>query len=611
MDLILKDNKIFDRDEQSARHLNAIEFFSFFKESQEDLGLKILGFGNLAFYISLQDEQILVKIRLKSEIGLIDMEHIDFSVDYFIFEDYWIPIELYELQNISLILKNLKIKLSQPINLGTAYELIAQANEFDIKYELDQQFIKYRPEISKNFINSMKLPLYPYQRFGVSWLTALHEQNIGGLLCDEMGLGKTAQILGLISQIKAESKPDVLIISPASLTINWKREFSKFLPLIEPYAHFGKDRTADRIKFSSQKIVITSYDLLLRDQFLFIDREWDIVICDEAQMLRNKNSQRHIAVQEIKSKCKILVTGTPVENSLKDIWSLSNIVKPGVLGSFSYFDSMIENSPSIARQVSTHIAPLILRREVKDVMKDLPELIEIDIPLEGTPEFNSFYEKIRTEALKKDSETTHLALLTKLRQICCYPKLIDSTYSDPQDSKIVRMLKILQDIKNNNNNEKVIIFSTYQKSLDLLSQIIKSQLGNPYVEIIDGRLPQEDRFMILDEFEKIENFAVLCINPSAGGVGLNITSANHVMHFNRQWNPALERQATARSYRRGQDKPVFVYKMYYLGTVEEIINERLQAKEFVAKETLSSAVAEGEEKDLKRAVAISPIFEGT
>jgi SNF2 family DNA or RNA helicase len=154
----------------------------------------------------------------------------------------------------------------------------------------------------------------------------------------------------------------------------------------------------------------------------------------------------------------------------------------------------------------------------------------------------------------------------------------------------------------------VIIFSSFKESLRLLSAIIKNQLGNPYVEIIDGSVTQAGRFQILDEFESINKFGVLCINPKAGGVGLNITSANHVIHYNRQWNPAVEKQATARSYRRGQDKPVFVHKMYYLGTVEEVINERLQSKESVAKESMSDAVSEGNQKEIQRALSISPIF---
>ena len=608
MKLFIKNNKIFANSEDSDRTIKALEFYNYYTNSQVELNLQILGYGQLSFFLCLDNDKIKIQFILKSEVGEKRLEELDFTIDYIIYDTFWIPLEQYAMDVIQLIFQELKIDALESINLGTAYELISKANEYDIPFILDESFINFKPKISKEVAYKMHLPLYPYQEFGVRWLTELHHQNIGGLLCDEMGLGKTAQILGLISSVRDKDNSKILIITPASLTINWKREFDKFLPLADSYTHVGVDRTADRNIFLGQRTIITSYDLLIRDKFLFTLQEWDLIICDEAQVLRNKNSQRHKAVLELSSKCKILVTGTPVENSLKDIWALSNIIKPGVLGPFRYFETLIENSPSIARKISKHISPLILRREVKEVMKDLPELIEIEEPLMGTDTFNRFYDKTRKDYLdNNNSKTSTLALLTTLMQICCYPKIIENTYSDPQDTKIVRMLEILSEIKNR-KNEKVIIFSTYKKSLDLISQVIKYQLDNPYVEIIDGRLPQEDRFAILDEFQNIEDFAVLCINPSAGGVGLNITSANHVIHFNRQWNPALEKQATARAYRRGQERTVFVYKMYYLGTIEEVINERLLAKEVIAKETLITAVQEGEDKDLQRAISISPIF---
>jgi SNF2 family DNA or RNA helicase len=240
-------------------------------------------------------------------------------------------------------------------------------------------------------------------------------------------------------------------------------------------------------------------------------------------------------------------------------------------------------------------------------MKDLPGMIENIVPIEPTPMFESFYEEARTGLIEQTEGNTALALLGRLRQICCYPKLIEPSYNDKHDAKIIRLLEILGDIREL-GDDKVIIFSSYTKSLDLLQSVIKRQLGNPYVEIIDGRVSNENRYQILDEFAQIKGFAVLCINPQAGGTGLTITSANHVIHFNRQWNPAIEKQATARSYRRGQDKPVFVYKMFYLGTVEEVIHERLQSKEFLAAVSLSDAVAEGDEKEIQKALSISPIF---
>jgi SNF2 family DNA or RNA helicase len=379
------------------------------------------------------------------------------------------------------------------------------------------------------------------------------------------------------------------------------------VPNLEIYSHTGPQRIFDPARFSEQSIVLTSYDLLWRDKSIFLSKTWDLIICDEAQALKNRESKRHEAVRDLHSNRKFLVTGTPIENSLRDVWSLSEIVRPGMLGSFRTFEALIEDHYPDALRLSKYLAPLILRREVRAVMKDLPGMIENIVPIEPTPMFESFYEEARTGLIEQTEGNTALALLGRLRQICCYPKLIEPSYNDKHDAKIIRLLEILGDIREL-GDDKVIIFSSYTKSLDLLQSVIKRQLGNPYVEIIDGRVSNENRYQILDEFAQIKGFAVLCINPQAGGTGLTITSANHVIHFNRQWNPAIEKQATARSYRRGQDKPVFVYKMFYLGTVEEVIHERLQSKEFLAAVSLSDAVAEGDEKEIQKALSISPIF---
>ena len=381
----------------------------------------------------------------------------------------------------------------------------------------------------------------------------------------------------------------------------------KFVPSLEIYSHTGSQRIFDISKFSEQKIVLTSYDLLWRDKSMFLSKSWDMIICDEAQALKNRESKRHEVVRDLRSNRKYLVTGTPIENSLRDIWSLSEIVRPGMLGNFRTFEALIEDYYPDALRLSKYLAPLILRREVRAVMKDLPAIIENNVPIEPTPTFVSFYEEARTGSIEQTEGNTALALLGRLRQICCYPRLIEPNYNDKHDAKIIRLLEILTSISEL-DEDKVIIFSSYTKSLDLLQSIIKRQLGNPYVEVIDGRMNNVNRYQVLDEFAQIKGFAVLCINPQAGGTGLTITSANHVIHFNRQWNPAIEKQATARSYRRGQDKPVFVYKMFYLGTVEEVIHERLQSKEFLATTSLSDAVAEGDNKEIQKALSMSPIF---
>jgi len=330
-----------------------------------------------------------------------------------------------------------------------------------------------------------------------------------------------------------------------------------------------------------------------------------MVICDEAQSLKNPTSRRHQVVSELNSNCKFMVTGTPIENRLLDLWSLVNIIRPGLLGNKRAFQSLIEDSPTDARKLSHFASPLILRRIVQQVAKDLPEKVVIEEAIAGTEQFIQIYEEVRRESLSKPNNV--LATMTKLTQLCCYPRLVDNTYSDPQDAKIVRLLEILSNVKES-GNQKAIVFTTFTESIDLLKSIISRQLAPNFISVIDGRIPPRNRLAVIEAFEGVDGFAVLCIHPSAGGVGLNITAANHVIHFNRQWNPALEAQATARAYRRGQDKTVFEYLMYYVGTIEQYISDTLARKVALAEEGTSQSVLEGSEKDINAALSLSPIF---
>jgi SNF2 family DNA or RNA helicase len=434
--------------------------------------------------------------------------------------------------------------------------------------------------------------LYEYQIVGINWLIELAKQQVGGLLCDEMGLGKTVQAFGLIKYLKSQNDAKILIVTPASLTINWSRELEKFVPELNYYLH------------QSQNLIIVSYEILTKDFNNFNKVNWDLVICDEAQNLKNSNSKRHISVSNLRCINKFLVTGTPIENSLTDLWSLINIVRPGLLGDIRNFQLLINDHPSDAKKLSNFAAPLILRRRVKDVAKDLPELVTKELILNGTDSFINFYENRRIELINTKSNS--LAALTELIQICCYPGLIDSKYQDAHDAKINETLEILRNIKS--NDEKAIVFTTFKSSLDLLSTVISKQLSPNFCSIIDGRIAANRRYEIISKFNNIDGFCVLLIQPKAGGTGLNITSANHVIHFNRQWNPAIERQATARSYRRGQTRTVFEYLISYAGTVEEYISDTLYRKSVLAHYGTEQSEIEGSDKDIQKALELSPLI---
>jgi SNF2 family DNA or RNA helicase len=609
MSIIINDGAVFDTSTHPMKALSAVDVWKKTQEESSSINLEILGYGKFQIHIALSQNKLYVELVVISERGRFGLDYLPReNIDYVIIEGQLIPIEVSDFEILKEIFYSQNVVLGQSVSLGTCYSLLAMSLELGMAIDFSEEILQnYHPSLDSSEPIELALPLYPYQVSGVNWLSALYEEKIGGMLCDEMGLGKTAQAFGLIAHSLKEKDTNILVVTPSSLTINWEREINKFVPNLNIYSHTGPGRIFDSKKFNEQRVVLTSYDLLSRDKSMFFAREWDLVLCDEAQALKNRESKRHEVVRDLKSIRKYLVTGTPIENSLRDVWSLSEVVRPGMLGSYRTFEALIEDHYSDAVRLSKYLAPLILRREVKAVMTDLPAIIENEVAIEPSPAFIAFYEEARTGSLEQTEGNTALALLGRLRQICCYPKLIDPTYSDKHDAKMIRLLEILTSI-NELGKDKVIIFSSYTKSLDLLQAVIRRQLGNPYVEIIDGRVSNSTRYQILDEFAQIEGFAVLCINPQAGGTGLTITSANHVIHFNRQWNPAIEKQATARSYRRGQDKPVFVYKMFYLGTVEEVIHERLQSKEFLATASLSEAVAEGDNKQIQKALSMSPIY---
>ena len=585
--------------------ISAQEFWNFQKQTGNNLGLRLLGFARPIVEIIEGIDSPLLRFKLQSDIGIIETSIEALRKDYLIYRDYWIPTERALIEPILEAIDEIGISENVSPTLGKLYRFVSFVRDLGVEVQENANLSNFKVDSSKISPVSLKLPLYEYQTQGVSWLCALLQQDIGGILADEMGLGKTAQAFGLIKYGIDMGLSKVLVVAPAALVFNWSREIRKFVPDLPHYLHIGAERIFRADELSNQGLVIVSYDLLVRDNVNFKKIPWDMVICDEAQSLKNPTSRRHQVVSELNSKCKFMVTGTPIENRLLDLWALVNMIRPGLLGNKRAFQSLIEDSPTDARKLSHFASPLILRRVVEQVAKDLPEKVVIEEAIAGTEQFNQIYDEVRRESLSKPNNV--LATMTKLTQLCCYPKLIDSTYSDPQDAKIVRLLEILSNLKNS-GNQKAIVFTTFTESLDLLKSIITRQLAPNYISVIDGRVPPRNRLAVIEAFEVVEGFAVLCIHPSAGGVGLNITAANHVIHFNRQWNPALEAQATARAYRRGQEKTVFEYLMYYVGTIEQYISETLARKVEIANEGTSQSVLEGSDKDINAALALSPIF---
>lgn len=595
----VENSQIVDED---GKVLTAEEFWIWQKKAHNPLNLKLLGFAKPKIMIQLKERELSIIVALVTDIGTIAPKFNFKNADYIVYDNYWIPFDLNLMRPLLQTLEELNIEEDMVLSIGKLLHLVSILREYQIEVEDVAQLSNFSVDTSSVPKVELALPMYEYQDKGISWLVELANQEIGGLLCDEMGLGKTAQAFGLIKSFVNSGKNRILVVTPASLVFNWSREISKFVPGLVHYLHIGPDRSYHPAELESKNVVIVSYDLLTRDLSNFSKISWDLVICDEAQALKNSDSKRHLAVSELDCLRKFLITGTPIENSLSDLWSLINIIRPGLLGSLRSFKALIEDHPTDAREVSNFAAPLILRRMVKDVAKELPELISMPITLLGTAQFSSYYDSRRLELLRNKSNP--LASITELAQICCYPGLKDPAYSDMHDAKINSTLDILKNIKF--NGEKAIIFSTFTASLDLLRAVITKQLSPAYISTIDGRVSSAKRDLIIQNFQEVDGFAVLCIQPAAGGVGLNITGANHVIHFNRQWNPAVERQATARAHRRGQKLTVFEYLLGYAGTIEEYISETLARKSELADYATEAAAIEGSDKDISKALSLSP-----
>jgi SNF2 family DNA or RNA helicase len=326
---------------------------------------------------------------------------------------------------------------------------------------------------------------------------------------------------------------------------------------------------------------------MIRDVELLNRIDWNVMVCDEAQAIKNYESQRSIAVRKIHSNSRIAVSGTPFENRLTDIWSLFDFIVPGLLGGVEYFNKNYPNSISGAQKLEPIISPLILRRLVKDVADDLPERIDIPEVISMNDFLEDLYDQQRNEIIAEYGPQASLIQIQSLRMMCCDPSLVlkDGIDYSTRNPKLQRLIELVSEIFA--NGEKVLVFTSYTAMADLILSLLLDQFGC-YVRTIDGRTPVPQRQEIIDEFSKTAGKAALVLNPRAAGAGLNITAANHVIHYNLEWNPAIEDQASARAHRRGQTLPVFIRRLYYAGSVEEFVNSKIEEKR-----ALSNAAVEG------------------
>jgi SNF2 family DNA or RNA helicase len=321
---------------------------------------------------------------------------------------------------------------------------------------------------------------------------------------------------------------------------------------------------------------------------------WDVVILDEAQNIKNSSAKRSEAVFSLPKNSSVAITGTPIENSLSDIWSIFRFLEPGLLGDEYAFNSRYPDTHASAVELSKQISPFVIRRRVSEVAGDLPERSDYFVPIFLSEEMNLRYEEIRN-----DPNLHQLPKMQALRQIAAVPS--EYTYSS---NKVSRLVDLLEEAFS--NRDKAIIFASFTNTIDSLVRVIQTKFPNAFVETLDGRKSPQARQEVIDQFDGVAGASVLIANPRAAGVGLNIQAANYVFHFNPEWNPALIAQASARAYRRGQEKNVFVYYLYYRGTVEEYVLKKLEEKQTLQEAGLQELSDEPTESQLLEALRISP-----
>lgn len=482
------------------------------------------------------------------------------------------------------------------------YHIISTNNMFD---ELIHNFNSYKDEKIKLSKSDLEI-LRDYQVTGVKWLYNIYKCGFGAILADEMGLGKSIQLIYFIKEILKEKKDaKILIVAPTSLIYNWKNEFDKFGSELK-YKVFAENkmrRKEELEHLSNINVLITTYGLVRQDQDKYKEIQFELIAIDEAQNIKNSNAQMTKVIKSLHGNTKMALTGTPLENSVLELWSIFDFIMPGYLASLLTFsrkynvkDVEKEDLKSLTN-LNKQIRPFILRRKKKDVVKELPDKIENSIYIELNKEQKKLYvaqlektkkemdEIIASEGFKKGSFKI-LQLLGRLRQLCIDPRIIYEDY-DGGSSKIEQLVSLTEEIIK--NGHKILLFTSYKTALDIVNREFTNAGISTYV--IDGSVSSKKRMDLVDRFNN-DDTNVFLITLKSGGTGLNLTSADVVIHLDLWWNPQVENQATDRAHRIGQKNTVEVIKLVCKGTIEERILE-LQNK----KKILSDALIEGEDRD--------------
>ena len=479
-------------------------------------------------------------------------------------------------------------------------------------------------QIENTLKDHLRGTLRPYQMEGVSWLYLLYQLKLGGCLADDMGLGKTIQILSLITVVKhcstAPTKKPHLLVVPASLLGNWQAEIARFTPTLQYFiAHSSasnRDTPYDQCppNLADFDLVITTYGFLLRSLWLK-QTAFDMVIVDEAQCIKNPDTKQTRAVKALTGQVRFTLTGTPIENKLSDLWSLFDFTSPGLLGSSATFSSYAkaakkgdssEKSSTFITAIRSLTQPYILRRLKSDkkIIKDLPNKTEMKVFCPLTKEQVVLYQQTIEELARRLEQSEGiqrrglvLSYLLRFKQICNHPTQLLGVgeYSEATSGKFQRLQEICEEIAE--KQEKVLIFTQFREIIPGLCAHLTKVFGREGLAL-HGNTPIKKRQELVDQFQREQGAPFFVLSLKAGGTGLNLRRASHVIHFDRWWNPAVENQATDRAYRIGQTQPVLVHKFICRGTMEEKIDEIISSKTKLSSEVLERRSGDGAHRAL-------------
>ncbi len=601
-------------------------FFQFFEKMKEE-NIDLLGYDKLQNF-KIHKAKPSTKINISSQLDWFDTEiEIDFDgTNASIFDiqkaisnkENYIPLSdgtyglLPEewLSKFSLLFKmanieNKKLKISKR-NFSIIDELYDLIEDEDIRNELDEKknnLLKYHHDEFHHISipTELNAQLRPYQIAGYRWLTYLDKVKWGGLLADDMGLGKTIQTLTFLQYFKNENKKlKTLVACPTTLLFNWEREIQKFTPQLRFHLYHGPSRNNKIESLNNVDIIISSYGTVRSDIAQFQKIEFDYVILDESQTIKNPNSKIAKAVQLLQTQNRIALSGTPMQNNTFDIYSQMNFLNPGILGNKEFFKESFAKAIDKFQDDETKqhlrklIYPFLLRRTKEQVAKDLPEKTEMTIICEMGKEqkliYDTYKNLYRSQILgtieKQGIERSHFAILQglmKLRQICDSPAILNE--ETKYENHSIKIDELIREISENIGNHKVLIFSQFLGMLALIKQkLIEHEIQFQY---FDGSYTAIQREKAIQDFQENENCRAFLISLKAGGMGLNLTAADYVYIVDPWWNPAVEQQAIDRTHRIGQTKNIFAYRLICKDTVEEKIMNLKEKKNTLVKDIVA------------------------